>query len=123
MKRVGLILLALGFWNVAVQANIVDQESALVHFPRTVAFANTFLTKGDYLIVHDDAMAAAGEACLFVYSAREGKAKELVLLLHCTRFERPQSAGLKVVTRRITGNLYSVREIQFPGSMVGHRLY
>jgi len=123
MRRLGFILLALGFWNVAAQAKIVDQESALVHFPRTVAFANAFLTKGDYLIMHDDAMAAMGESCLFVYSAREGKAQELVLLLHCTRFQRPQSAGFKVVTRQLAGNLYSIREVQFPGSMVGHRLY
>jgi len=75
--------------------------------------------RGEYLIVHDEALMAKGEDCTYVYN-RSG---ELVVSFHCTPVERPKSDRFRLVTRRLDpSGLNEVIEIQFAGSTEAHQV-
>ena len=99
----------------------LHDEVAWVSFQNAMKVSDVLL-KGEFLIVHDDDMAAIGAPCLSIYRVREGEIGDLVLSVRCTRVKRTETNRLKLVTQVLQPGIYDLREIQFPGSPDGHRL-
>ena len=111
-------LVIVGGFATHTKAETKQTERATIEFTQTVKLLNVVL-KGEYLIVHDEALMAKGEDCTYVYN-RSG---ELVVSFHCTPVERPKSDRFRVVTRRLDpSGLNEVVEIQFAGSTEAHQV-
>lgn len=110
---------------VAVSAgNAPKKESAIVEFSNTVKLMGVLL-RGQYLIVHDEARMAKGEACTYVYRGKAENADKLVTSFHCTHMDRVKTDKLKISYTNYGGKPYEtpeVIEIQFAGSADGHRV-
>ena len=80
----------------------------------------SFFEKGEYLIVHDDAAMARGEACTSVYRLKTS-GRKLVASFHCTPVPRDMVKDFTVRTVRVTpGAMEEFREFQFAGSTESH---
>lgn len=128
MRRLFIAILAGAFAvaiAVAVSAgNAPKKESAVVEFSNTVKLANVLL-RGQYLIVHDEARMAKGEACTYVYRGTAEKVNKLVTSFHCTHMDRAKTDRLKISFANYSGKPYEtpeILEIQFAGSADGHRV-
>lgn len=84
--------------------------------------------EGKYIFVHDEDRMAKGEPCLYVYEYSENAKGEpeivpekLVVSFHCQPVQRPKTDQI-VLTLGMSGTLFELREIQFPGSTEGHRV-
>jgi hypothetical protein len=125
MKRVliaesmlAALMLTIGAFAVHTKAEAKNNERATIEFTQTVKLLNVFL-KGEYLVVHDEALMAKGEDCTYLYD-RAGK---LVVSFHCTPVERKKSDRFRVVTRRLDpSGLSEIIEIQFAGSTEAHQI-
>ena len=114
----GALMITIGAFAVHTRAEAKKTERATIEFTQTVKLLNVVL-KGEYLIVHDEALMAKGEACTYVYD-RSGN---LVVSFHCTPVERPKSDRFRIVTRRLdSSGLSEVTEIQFAGSTEAHQV-
>ena len=112
------LVITIGGFATHTKAETKQTERATIEFTQTVKLLNVVL-KGEYLIVHDEALMAKGEDCTYVYN-RSG---ELVVSFHCTPVERPKSDRFRVVTRRLDpSGLNEVVEIQFAGSTEAHQV-
>ena len=100
-----------------------SEERAIVEFTQTVKLMDVFLT-GKYLIVHDDAKMAGGEACLYVYRQTPGQPDQLVVSFHCRPVQRARAERFKVVASPISASISvpEVREIQFAGAIKAHQI-
>jgi hypothetical protein len=84
---------------------------------------------GKYILIHDAEKKAHGEACLSVYRYSQDEngdpkilPENLVVSFHCVSVERPKADTL-VLTYGITKDgLLELREIQFAGTLEGHRV-
>ena len=123
MKRVliatsmlAALMITIGAFAVHTKAEAKKTERATIEFTQTVKLLDVFL-KGEYLVVHDEALMAKGEACTYVYD-RSGA---LIVSFHCTPVERPKSDRFRIVTRRLDpSGLSEIAEIQFAGSTEAH---
>ena len=77
------LMITIGAFAAHTNAETKKNERATIEFTQTVKLLNVFL-KGEYLVVHDEAMMAKGEDCTYLYD-RSGK---LVVSFHCTPVER-----------------------------------
>jgi len=112
------LIVTIGAFAVNSKAEAKNNERATVEFIQPVKLLSVIL-KGEYLVVHDDALMAKGEDCTYVYD-RAGK---LVVSFHCTPVERQKSNRFRVVTRRIDpSGISEVIEIQFAGSTEAHQV-
>ena len=112
------LVITIGAFAVHAKAEAKKTERATIEFTQAVKLLNVVL-KGEYLIVHDDALMAKGEDCTDVYT-RSG---ELVVSFHCTPVERPKSDRFRLVARRLDASgLSEVVEIQFAGSTEAHQV-
>jgi hypothetical protein len=112
------MVITIGAFAVHTKAEAKKTERATIEFTQTVKLLNVVL-KGEYLIIHDEALMAKGEDCTYVYD-RSGK---LAVSFHCTPAERPKSDRFRVVTRRLDpSGLREVVEIQFAGSTEAHQV-
>jgi hypothetical protein len=112
------LVITIGAFAVRTKAEAKSTERATIEFTQTVKLLNVVL-KGEYLVVHDEALMAKGEACTYLYD-RAGK---LVVSFHCTPVERPKSDRFRVVTRRLDpSGLSEILEIQFAGSTEAHQV-
>ena len=112
------LIVTIGAFAVNSKAEAKNNERATVEFIQPVKLLSVIL-KGEYLVVHDDALMAKGEDCTYVYD-RSGK---LVVSFHCTPVERQKSNRFRVVTRRIDpSGISEVIEIQFAGSTEAHQV-
>jgi hypothetical protein len=110
------LMITIGAFAAHTNAEAKKNERATIEFTQTVKLLNVFL-KGEYLVVHDEAMMAKGEDCTYLYD-RSGK---LIVSFHCTPVERVKSERFRVVTRRLDASgLSEVVEIQFAGSTEAH---
>jgi hypothetical protein len=110
------LVITIGAFAAHTKAETKDNERATVEFTQTVKLLDVVL-RGEYLIVHDDARMAKGDACTYIYD-RAGK---LVVSFHCTPAERPKSDRFRVVTRRLDpSGLSEIVEIQFAGTTKAH---
>ena len=112
------LIVTIGAFAVNSKAEAKNNERATIEFIQPVKLLSVIL-KGEYLVVHDDALMAKGEDCTYVYD-RAGK---LVVSFHCTPVERQKSNRFRVVTRRIDpSGISEVIEIQFAGSTEAHQV-
>jgi hypothetical protein len=112
------LLITIGAFAAHTRAEAKRTERATVEFTQTVKLLNVVL-KGEYLVVHDEALMAKGEDCTYVYN-RSG---QLVVSFHCTPVERSKADRFRVVTRRLDpSGLSEVVEIQFAGSTEAHQV-
>ena len=112
------LAVTIGVFAAQTNAEAKKNERANIEFDQTVKLGNVFL-KGEYLVVHDDARMAKGEACTYLYD-RKGR---LVVSFHCTPVERVKAERFRVVTRRIDATgLSEIVEIQFAGSTEAHQV-
>jgi hypothetical protein len=112
------LMITIGAFAAHTKAEAKKTDRATIEFTQTVKLLNVFL-KGEYLVVHDEALMAKGEDCTYLYD-KKGK---LVVSFHCTPVERPKSDRFRVVTRRLgPSGLSEVVEIQFAGSTEAHQL-
>ena len=77
--------------------------------------------KGTYLIVHDDTLMAAGQACTFVYKGEGEIAKNLVASFHCVPVQRAKVDSF-VVRTELIGGFNELREYQFSGDTEAHQV-
>ena len=112
------LMITIGAFAAHTKAEAKNNERATIEFTQTVKLLNVVL-KGEYLVVHDEALMAKGEDCTYIYD-RSGK---LVVSFHCTPVERAKSDRFRVVTRRLdSSGLSEVVEIQFAGSTEAHQV-
>jgi hypothetical protein len=112
------LMITIGAFAAHTKAEAKKTDRATIEFTQTVKLLNVVL-KGEYLIVHDEALMAKGEDCTYVYD-RSGK---LVVSFHCTPVERPKSDRFRAVTRRLDpSGLSEIVEIQFAGSTEAHQV-
>ena len=124
MKRfvITLSIIALGLtagtFAAKASAEPKRNQRATIEFTETVKLLNVVL-KGEYLVVHDEALMAKGEACTYVYDSK-GK---LVVSFHCVPVERPKANSFRVVSTRVDqSGLREIVEIQFAGSTEAHKV-
>ena len=112
------LMISIAAFAVHTRAEAKKNERATVEFTQSVKLLNVVL-RGEYLVVHDEALMAKGEACTYLYD-RAGK---LVVSFHCTPVERPKSDRFRVVTRRLDpSGISEIVEIQFAGSTEAHQV-
>ena len=98
-----------------------SRQWALVNFVDPVRVSDQLLM-GPYMILHDDAKMARGEACTSFYrfDPKTGP-KEEVVSFHCTPTEREVCATAKLTTVRNPDTLIlNLTEYQFAGDAEGH---
>jgi hypothetical protein len=85
--------------------------------------------QGKYIFVHDDDRMARGEPCFYVYEYTEdqtGKPEarpdKLVVSFHCEPVQREKANEIVLTLGMTSGGLFELREIQFAGSLEGHRV-
>lgn len=105
--------------SVTNAANAAKKERAVMKFNEPVKLMGLTL-KGEYLIVHDDAAMARGEACTFVYEGVAEIPSKLVGSFHCTPVERAKVANFTVRTVLTSSGQIEVKEFQFGGSTESH---
>ena len=114
------IILSSGLLIATGKAPASKKQSATVVFNQPVKLLNVVLQKGEYLIVHDDALMARGEDCTSVYRLKSN-GRELVASFHCTPVPRDTVKGFVVRTVRVTPDaMEEFREFQFAGSTESH---
>ena len=105
--------------SVTNAANAAKKERAVMQFTQPVKLMGLTL-KGEYLIVHDDAAMARGEACTFVYEGVAEIPDKLVVVFHCSPVPRAKVANFTVRTLLTSSGEYELREFQFAGSTESH---
>ena len=105
--------------SVANEANAGKKERAVVIFGSPVNLMGKEV-QGEYLVVHDEAAMARGEACTYVYKGRAEKSNRLVVAFHCTPKARDKAKSFTVRSVMTPAGNYEVREFQFKGSSEGH---
>jgi hypothetical protein len=119
-------LLVVGLFSVGTVASrgteVASQHQwTLVNFANPVRVQGLFLM-GPYLIVHDDAKMARGEACTSIYRFdRQTGPKEKVLEFHCRPAQREVCATSKFTIKSDpNGGVPHLAEYQFAGDSEGH---
>jgi len=125
------VLVLVGTAMARVQAtDSPKQELAVVDLTDKTKFVKEIL-QGKYIFVHDEARMAKGEACFYVYKyATDAAGKpdprkdNLVLSFHCQHVDHAKAAQI-VLTYTMVPDMpdgFEIREVQFAGSAVGHRV-
>ena len=96
-------------------------ERVVVQFDQPVRVYDAILA-GTYVIEHDDARMARGEACTYIYRGRVAQPGNLVVTFHCTHLDRPLAASTKLVVYKSPelSSLRELKEFQFAGSTAAH---
>jgi hypothetical protein len=105
--------------SVANEANAGNKERATVTFDQPFNLMGKVL-QGEYLVVHDDAAMARGEACTSVYKGRAENSDRLVVAFHCTPTARDTVKHFTVRSVMTPAGIAEIREFQFKGSSEGH---
>ena len=135
MRRFLLITLILGAM-VMIAAALASfapaappgKDIAVVDIPDKTRLLKAEL-QGKYIFVHDDEKMAAGEPYFYVYRYSQDKSgqpevrpENLVVAFHCQPVQR-EKRSLLYLTCVMTGDgAFELREIQFAGSLEGHRV-
>ena len=119
-------LLIVGLFSVGIVAGrgvevASHRQWTLVNFVNPVQVKGQFLM-GPYMILHDDAKMARGEACTSIYRFdRQGGPKEKVLEFHCRPAQRDVCPTAKfTITPNPNGGIPKLAEYQFAGDSEGH---
>jgi hypothetical protein len=95
------------------------KQKAVVNFDQPVHLMNVTL-KGEYLLVHDDAEMAQGEACTFIYKGLNETPKKLVASFHCVPSARAKAESFRMQLSLVSPGEYALTEFQFAGSTEAH---
>lgn len=95
------------------------KEKAVMNFDQPVRLMNVTL-KGEYLLVHDDAAMARGEACTFIYKGLNETPKKLVASFHCVPSARAKAENFRMRLSQLSAGEYELTEFQFAGSTEAH---
>jgi hypothetical protein len=95
------------------------KQKAVMNFDQPVRLMNVTL-QGEYLLVHDDAAMARGEACTFVYKGLNETPKKLVVSFHCTPSARQKADNFRMRLSLLSPGEYELTEFQFAGSSEAH---
>ena len=95
------------------------KEKAVMNFDQPVHLLNVTL-KGEYLLVHDDAAMARGEACTYVYKGLNETPKKLVASFHCVPSPRAKAESFRMRLSLVSPSEYELTEFQFAGSTEAH---
>jgi uncharacterized cupredoxin-like copper-binding protein len=99
----------------------LEKETAVVDLTDKTQVLDKVLPQGKYLFEHDDARMSRGEACMFIYTYKDGKAGELAASFHCIPVDRKPVKLLVVsVAMTKTPDVFRLTEIQFAGESKGH---
>jgi len=125
------VMMVIGRWSQA--QSHTGKETAVVEFTDKTKVMGAVLY-GKYFVVHDEARMAKGEPCLFIYRYNEGEPLDqiegqsgrLIVSFRCRHVDR-SAAREPVLTLGMTSGadpsvLFELREIQLPGSTVGHQV-
>jgi hypothetical protein len=131
MKRLQIAILALttiGFIVSFVAAGAPLKEMAVADIPDKTKLLNVELL-GKYIFIHDGEKKANAEHCLYVYrygedqnGKPEARPENLVVSFHCEALQRTKVSQLVLTYGVTNGGASELREIQFAGSLVGHRV-
>jgi len=131
MKRISLISLVIfgalalsgSLWPSGKSNAAPRRESAVVEFTETVRLQGVLL-RGQYFIVHDEERMARNEFCTYIYHGDRQNEAKLAIAFHCMHVDRDRAAAFKVTYYSNTTpyGVPEVKEIQFAGSTVGHRV-
>lgn len=100
-------------------ADAGKKQKAVMNFDQPVHLMNVTL-KGEYLLVHDDAAMARGEACTFVYQGLNEIPRKLVASFHCTPSPREKADHFRMRLSLLSPGEYELTEFQFAGSTEAH---
>ncbi|HEX3280122.1 MAG TPA: hypothetical protein VHR36_02735 [Pyrinomonadaceae bacterium] len=114
-----VVILSNGPGTSVTSANAGKKQKAVVNFDQPVRLMNVTL-KGEYLLVHDDAAMARGEACTFIYKGLNETPKKLVVSFHCTPSPREKADNFRMRLSRLASGEYELTEFQFAGSTEVH---
>jgi hypothetical protein len=93
---------------------------AIVTFSDPVRIGDQYLM-GSYLIVHDDAKMAKGEACTSIYRFDRAKGpREQVVAFHCVPSKRDVCDTTKITLQVRGVDVPKLLEYQFAGDAEGH---
>ncbi|HKV39530.1 MAG TPA: hypothetical protein VJX67_09980 [Blastocatellia bacterium] len=100
-------------------------ERAVVTFDDKTLVSGAVL-QGKYLVIHDEQKMARGEPCFAIYQASDGTVEPTgkpVVTFYCQTAGRTLAKDV-VMTYAATDTpgVFELREIQFAGSSIGHRL-
>lgn len=95
------------------------KEKAVMNFDQPVRLLNVTL-KGEYLLVHDDAAMARGEACTYVYKGLNETPRKLVASFHCVPSARAKAGSFRMRLSLLAPGEYELTEFQFAGSSEAH---
>jgi hypothetical protein len=111
------------------QKHSANSHREVVEFTDRTAIAGVIL-EGKYLLVHDEEKAPQGEACFYLYKYAGGEPDQLVLsdqplvMFHCEPVQRTlaKTTVLTLGMHVREAGLFELREVQFAGTAVGHRV-
>lgn len=103
----------------ATAAEAGKKQKAVMNFDQPVHLLNVTL-KGEYLLVHDDAAMARGEACTYVYKGLNEIPKKLVASFHCVPSPRARADNFRMRLSLVAPGEYELTEFQFAGSSEAH---
>jgi hypothetical protein len=131
MKR--LLMMTLVLTMVSALASLAAagppvKETAVADIPDKTKLLDAELL-GKYIFVHDEHKKAQGEPCFYVYrysqdekGSPEVRPENLVVSFHCESVQRSKVNQLVLTYGVASGGLFELREIQFAGSLEGHRV-
>jgi hypothetical protein len=116
------LIIGAGAYN-SVGAGQTHIDRAVVEFDQPVKLQGIVL-KGRYLVLHHEGMMARGKPCTYFYTMEGETAGRLVASFHCCAVVRDK---VDQFTARVSSNktafgIAELEEIQFPGSVEGHRI-
>lgn len=114
-----VVILSISSGPSVTAAEAGKKEKAVMNFDQPVRLMNVTL-KGEYLLVHDDAAMARGEACTFVYKGLNETPKKLVASFHCVPSARAKGDSFRMRLSLLSTGEYELTEFQFAGSTEAH---
>ena len=135
MKRLVQVSLIFGALAMIVAALALRTPAAppgkdisVVDLPDKTRVMKTVL-QGKYIFIHDDDKMAKGEPCFYIYEYNvdaagqpEARPDKLVVSFHCQPVQREKATHIVLTYGMVSPELFELREIQFAGTIEGHRV-
>jgi hypothetical protein len=124
----GAVAIIVGALAPRTHAGPPGKDMSVVDLPDKTKVMKTTL-QGKYIFIHDDEKMANGAACFYIYEYSadaagqpEARPDKLVLSFHCEPVQRAKATHIVLTYGMVNPELFELREIQFAGSIEGHRV-
>ena len=117
---VALVALVLASFALEANASSDRKQRATMRFDKAITVQGVVLTPGQYLLVHDDAAMARGDACTLIYKGDSADANKLVVSFHCIPAERTKATHFVTRSAELPGGGVQLLEFQFKGDTESH---